>query len=379
MRVVLFCHSLLSDWNHGNAHFLRGIVTELQARGHDVRVFEPRDAWSVENLLADAGPEMLDETLRCYPTLDVRRYDVDTLDLDEALEDADLVLVHEWNPHLLVEQIGRHHARGGRYTLLFHDTHHRSVTDEASMGEYDLSGYDGVLAFGEVIQQSYMQRGWARRAWAWHEAADVRRFAPCAVAPGDERQPQAPGDLVWIGNWGDDERSQEVRAYLIEPVRRLRMEARVHGVRYPDDARRELAAAGIDYAGWLPNYRVPEVFAQHRMTVHIPRRPYVAALPGIPTIRMFEALACGIPLVSCWWDDCESLFRAGEDYLVVRTPREMEEAMTTLLHEPKYAARLARHGRETILARHTCAHRVDELLAIAASLRDTSLEKALTV
>jgi len=377
MRVVLFCHSLLSDWNHGNAHFLRGVVTDFQARGHAVAVFEPRDAWSVENLLADAGPEMLDETQRVYPSLDVSRYDADTLDLDEALDGADLVLVHEWNSHRLVQQIGRHHARGGRYTLLFHDTHHRSVTDEASMSGYDLSAYDGVLAFGEVIRESYERRGWARRAWTWHEAADVHRFAPGA-ASSDAGEAHARGDLVWIGNWGDDERSEELRDFLIGPVQRLRLAARVHGVRYPQEAKRELAAAGIDYAGWLPNYRAPEVFARHRLTVHIPRRPYVAALPGIPTIRVFEALACGIPLVSCWWNDCESLFRPG-DYLVARTPREMEEKMATLLRDPEYAATVARRGRATILARHTCAHRVDELLAITAGLRGTSVEKVLTV
>jgi spore maturation protein CgeB len=59
MRVVFFAHSLLSDWNHGNAHFLRGVATELVSRGHDVRVFEPRDAWSLRSLLADHGEEAL--------------------------------------------------------------------------------------------------------------------------------------------------------------------------------------------------------------------------------------------------------------------------------------------------------------------------------
>ena len=55
MRVVLFCHSLVSDWNHGNAHFLRGVVRELLARGHDVRVLEPPDGWSRQNLARRAG------------------------------------------------------------------------------------------------------------------------------------------------------------------------------------------------------------------------------------------------------------------------------------------------------------------------------------
>ena len=74
-------------------------------------------------------------------------------------------------------------------------------------------------------------------------------------------------------------------------------------------ALRELADAGIEYGGWLPNYRAPEVFSRYRVTVHIPRRPYVDALRGIPTIRPFEALACGIPLISAPWHDSEKLFR----------------------------------------------------------------------
>ena len=55
MNVVYFTHSLASCWNHGNAHFLRGIVAELLDRGHDVVVYEPADGWSREQLLADAG------------------------------------------------------------------------------------------------------------------------------------------------------------------------------------------------------------------------------------------------------------------------------------------------------------------------------------
>ena len=356
MRVVLFCHSLVSDWNHGNAHFLRGIATELLARGHELRVYEPADAWSVQNLVADGGPAALEGYRTAYPHLRSERYDPAAVDLDRALDGADLVLVHEWNTHDLVRSIGKRRARGGRFVLLFHDTHHRSVSDPETMAAYDLQHYDGVLAFGEVVRERYVARGWARRAWTWHEAADPRVFAPHDV--------ERSGDLVWIGNWGDDERSAELRAYLIAPARALGLRARVHGVRYPEDARRELADAGIEYGGWLPNYQAPRVFAEHGVTVHVPRRPYVEALPGIPTIRVFEALACGIPLVSCWWDDAEGLFSVGEDFLMVRTPDEMTNAVREVLADPERASALAAHGRSTVLARHTCAHRVDELLAV---------------
>jgi spore maturation protein CgeB len=360
MRVVVFCHSLVSDWNHGNAHFLRGVTSDLLARGHDVRVFEPADAWSVQNLQADAGPGAIDSYRDAYPALTSHRYDPAALDLDRALDGADLVLVHEWSSHDLVARIGRMRAAGGRFTLLFHDTHHRSVTEPDAMAAYDLECYDGVLAFGDVIRERYVALGWARRAWTWHEAADPRVFHPVSAA--------REGDLIWIGNWGDGERSEELRTFLIEPVRDLGLRARVHGVRYPAHAIAALEAAGIDYAGWLPNHAAPRAFARFGVTVHVPRRPYVEALPGIPTIRVFEALACGIPLVSCWWDDRERLFEAGRDFLMVDSPAEMRRALRDVLGDPALAAALSEQGRRTILARHTCAHRVDQLLAIVAAL-----------
>jgi spore maturation protein CgeB len=369
LRIVLFCHSLVSDWNHGNAHFLRGVASELLARGHDVRVFEPRDAWSRVNLIADAGQAAVAAFHAAYPRLSSIQYDPATLDLDDALDGADLVLVHEWNDHPLVARIGRHRARGGRYVLLFHDTHHRSVTAAEVMTGYDLEHYDGVLAFGDVIRQRYLAQGWARRAWTWHEAADVRVFQPTPA-----EQPE--GDVVWIGNWGDGERTAELHRHLIDPIRHLGLRARVYGVRYPEEGRAALAGAGIDYAGWLPNHRAPEVYGRFRATVHVPRRPYVDALPGIPTIRVFEALACGIPLVSAWWDDAEGLFRAGEDYLVVRDPREMARALRAVTSDGALAEHLARAGLDTIRARHTCAHRVTELLAIAAAIAGRTAERA---
>jgi len=361
MRIVLFYHSLISDWNHGNAHFLRGVASELISRGHDVSVYEPADAWSVRNLIAEHGEAPLEKFRAAYPGLSSTRYDLETLDLDEALADADLVLVHEWNDPELVRRIGAHRARND-YRLLFHDTHHRLVTDSESMAKYDLSNYDGVLAYGEVLRQMYETTGMARQAWTWHEAADVRVFRPLPAA-------EASGELVWIGNWGDEERTAELQEFLLEPIRSLRLKARIHGVRYPQHARQAVAGAGADYAGWLPNHEAPRVFAGFKCTVHVPRRPYVQALPGIPTIRVFEALACGIPLVCSPWEDAEKLFTPGADYLVARNGAEMTRRLRDLLNDPGSAAEMAIHGLKTIRARHTCAHRVNELLRIFSTLK----------
>jgi len=225
------------------------------------------------------------------------------------------------------------------------------------MQGYELSAYDGVLAYGDVLRALYVQQAWTRRAWTWHEAADTRVFHPIE---GVERE----GDVVWIGNWGDEERSAELDEFLVEPIAVLGLKAKIFGVRYPDSARERLRRHGIDYGGWLPNYRAPEMFAQYRMTVHVPRRPYVEALRGIPTIRPFEALACGIPLISSPWEDSEHLFSPGEDFLVARNGDEMKKHMRALLADKQMARELSEHGLRTIQQRHTCAHRVDELLGI---------------
>ncbi|WP_448202844.1 CgeB family protein [Azospirillum sp. sgz302134] len=362
MRFVIFCQSLLSCWNHGNAHFLRGVVRELQAQHHSVRVLEPADGWSRANLLAEpTGPEALAGFARSFPGLTSETYDLATLDLDEALDGADVVLVHEWTDPSLVAAIGRKRAARGRFRLLFHDTHHRVVSKPEEMAALDLGAYDGVLAFGEVLRQRYLELGWAGRAWTWHEAADTALFQPMPGQPTE-------GDLVWVGNWGDDERTAELHEFLLEPVRKLGLKARIHGVRYPDDALAALKEAGIAYGGWLPNHKAPALFARHRVTVHVPRRPYVEALPGIPTIRVFEALACGIPLICAPWHDTEGLFRPGADYLVARDGAAMAELLRVVLNDRDIALSLARSGLDTIRRRHTCAHRVDELLAVCRAL-----------
>lgn len=361
MKIVLFYHSLISDWNHGNAHFLRGVATDLIERGHQVEIYEPADAWSAQSLVAEHGPEAVGAFHAAYPRLKSHRYDAATLDLEEALDGAELAVVHEWSAHELVARIGKHRNRRRDYRLLFHDTHHRAITAREQMAGYDLSHYDGVLAYGAVLRDLYLQENWTQRAWVWHEAADVRVFHPMAEV-------ERVRDLVWIGNWGDDERTAELHEFLLDPVKALGLTARVHGVRYPEDAQRALAAAGIEYAGWLANFRAPRAFAEARLTVHVPRRPYVKCLRGIPTIRPFEALACGIPLISAPWEDAEELFRHGRDFLFAHDGKEMREQMQAVLHDPLLASALAANGLETILARHTCAHRVDQLLAIHQQL-----------
>jgi spore maturation protein CgeB len=360
VKIAYFTHSLQSCWNHGNAHFLRGILRELQNRGHTVAAFEPEQSWSLENLLKDHGEAGLRAWKQAYADLHSSTFPSDQ-DLKALIEGADLVIVHEWNEPALVASLGKLRKSGGRFTLLFHDTHHRAVSDPDAIRAFDLDGYDGVLAFGETLSEVYRDWGWTGRVWTWHEAADTSLFHPPEIEA--ERH-----GLVWIGNWGDGERSAELEQYLFQPAKEAALSLDIYGVRYPVEALKTLARYGVRYHGWLPNARAPELFARHLATVHVPRRFYTTMLPGIPTIRVFEALACGIPLVSAPWDDCEHLFTPGEDYLVARDGAAMSRHLRALASEPELRRNLVEHGLATIKARHSCAHRVDELLAIVASL-----------
>ncbi len=225
-----FAHSWISDWNHGNAHFLRGLASELMKLGHEVRCYEERDAWAMKNLAAEpngAGAEALIAFRRAFPALDVRFYSNDKEFPEFArkeLHAADVVVIHEWNSPAVVEAILSMKRELG-FRALFHDTHHRAYTSPKDILRFPLSEFDGVLAFGQAIRQIYSDTFGVKRTWTFHEAADISHFFPI--------QSQKDTDAVWIGNWGDEERTWELEEFLIKPAALMRdCKFAVHGVRY---------------------------------------------------------------------------------------------------------------------------------------------------
>jgi spore maturation protein CgeB len=366
MKAVFFYHAFSSCWNNGNAHFLRGVTRELARLGHEVIICEPHDGWSRSNALQDGGESVLLEAASLVPGVKVITYE-GLPDLDELLQGADFVLVHEWSPPDLIARIGRRRAAGARFKLLFHDTHHRAITAPQELAAFDLDGFDGVLAFGEVLREIYVKRGWTRQAFTWHEAADTELYRPM---PEISKQI----DVVWIGNWGDDERSRELNEFLVRPIAETGLSGRIYGVRYPEAILQTINASGISYGGWLPNHRAPLAFAQARATVHVPRGPYARQLPGIPTIRMFEALACGIPLVSAPWSDDEGLFPSN-CYLRVSSGDGMKSALLALLSDEPMRRAIAQKGLQAVLERHTCRHRALELVGIVEDLSSPASQR----
>ena len=251
LNLRFFAHSWRSDWNHGNAHFLRGLVTELSSLGHNVKCYEPREAWSYINLLQEPnGQDSLKQFEETFPQMDVALYDQNSIRefADRELREADVVVVHEWTaPEVIHTLQDLKHFLG--YRLLFHDTHHRAYTAPDSISAFRVQDFDGVLAFGEVVRKIYLERFGAARAWTFHEAADTARFFPANSELADE--------LFWVGNWGDDERTRELEEFLIRPLSQLAPTRAVYGVRYPATARDKLKKAGIEYRGYRTSKHLP--------------------------------------------------------------------------------------------------------------------------
>jgi spore maturation protein CgeB len=367
-RIAYFAHSVRSDWNNGNAHFLRGLLRSMTQCGHELSIFEPADGWSIQNLRAEeCGERSLREFALRYPDLPTTTYDLSGAESltsasrwRELLRGKDIVILHEWNPpelaHYLLDLRDEL-----RFRLLFHDTHHRASSSPEQIRLFAIDRFDGVLAFGEALRGIYTRRFNLSRVWTLHEAADTGIFRPLPRSAES-------CEVVWIGNWGDDERSAEIHKFLLQPASELpEYEFTVYGVRYPPDALRALTVAGVHYGGYLPNLAGPTTYASSRITLHIPRQQYDGAMTGIPTIRVFEALACGIPLVSAPWKDAEHLFRAGDFYMVSDT-REMKQAIHMFLSDSKAAKQQAEAGLATVLARHTCRHRAEQLTSICEEL-----------
>ena len=347
MRIVIFYHSLVSDWNHGNAHFLRGVVqraARARPRGAGVRAarrLEPAEpagrarATAPQRLVPPAYPRaraaIATSRLRSTST---RRWTAPTWCWCTSGTSPQLVRADRRAPRAhraLPPAVPRHPP----------PRRHRAGRDGALRPAH----YDGVLAFGDVIRDLYLRARLGRSA----PGPGTRRpTRACSSRSPQRRARRRPGLDRQLGRRGAHRRAARVPARAGARARACAPASTACATR--SSALRSSQRRASSTAAGCPTIEVPAVFARHRVTVHVPRRPYVEALPGIPTIRLFEALACGIPLVSAPWDDAEGLFRPARITWSPATAQEMSASCAPCCTTRRAGRRAgARTGGATIL------------------------------
>ncbi|WMJ73714.1 glycosyltransferase [Cytophagaceae bacterium ABcell3] len=361
MKIRMFYPSMVSEWNFAGAGFLRGMVSEFLHRGEDVKVFEPVRSECIENLVACYGDAPVKEFKSFYNNRLISNfYETEKFQPEEILDDCDLVIVHVRTDPEIIRKIGEHRKANPFYKLLFHDSSHKVMTEKEGSVIASLQNYDGVLAGCNYLREMYLKNGWADKAWVWHEAVDSRIFYP-------RESESKEGDLVCVGNWGNGERFDGLKNFFLKPAERLQVSSTLYGVGYPEDFIKKCDSCNITFKEWIAAYKIPHVFAGHSVAVHIPKKSYLESVPGKPANGIFEAMACGIPVVSAPWEDTDGLFAQGLDYIVADA-REIESKIQELLLDKERAAETARNGLRVINKKHTCWHRLKTLFKICRQL-----------
>jgi spore maturation protein CgeB len=351
MRIVILGLSITSSWGNGHATTFRGLVRELVKRGHDVLFLERDQPWYAEHRDLPQPPY---GSTRLYASFDELR--------ERHLEDvrtADLVIVGSYVPEGV--RVGDWVQAEAGGVKAFYDIDTPVTLAKLVRGEHEylhprqVAGYDLYLSFtgGPTLQRLEHQYG-APRA----------RVLYCSFDPGlyfPDPQP-LQWDLGYMGTYSDD-RQPSVRALLLEPAR-LQPQGRfiVAGPQYPDTAS---WPGNVTHQPHLPPAEHRGFYNAQRFTLNVTRADMIQA-GWSPSVRLFEAAACGTPILSDRWPGIETLLVPGREILLVDSTQDVLQVLRGFGEDERL--RLAERARQRILAEHSAAHRAAELEAHALEL-----------
>ena len=353
MKLVIFGLTVSSSWGNGHATIWRALCRALAQRGHRVVFFE-RDVpyYAMHRDLT----ELPGGHLYLYPDWEAvlplaRRH----------LADADVAMVTSYCPDGVVasDLILASPAR----VRTFYDLDTPVTLARLRAGEAvdylsprGLQDFDLVLSFtgGRALEELKTRLG-ARRVVPLYGGVDPEAHRPGPTVPAYR------ADLSYLGTYAPDRQAVLQRLFL-EPARRLpRQRFLIGGALYPPDFP---WAVNIYFVRHLPPEEHRAFFSSSRLTLNVTRGA-MAQMGYCPSGRLFEAAACGVPLLSDWWEGLDTFFTPGEEILIAHTA---EDTISALQLSDAQLARLSRAARQRTLEEHTAARRAVELeTALAAA------------
>ena len=355
MKLVIFGLTVSSSWGNGHATLWRGLIKALARRGHHVVFFERDVAYYANN--RDLT-EIEGGVLRLYAD-----WDEAASDARRHCADADVAMVTSYCPdgiaasRLIFDSPARLRVF---YDLDTPVTLARLQAGETVdyLGPAGLADFDLALSYtGGAALDELQSRLGARRVAPLYGSVDPEVHKPAAVIPSYE------SDLSYLGTYAED-RQTALNELFIEPARRLpERKFVIGGAMYPQAFP---WTKNIYFVRHLEPEKHPAFYSSSRLTLNITRRA-MADMGYCPSGRLFEAAACGAPILSDWWEGLDAFFEPGREILIARTA---EDTISALSRSTDELARIARGARERVLAEHTAERRVQDLedaLSAAAS------------
>ena len=361
MKIAFFYPCLTQELGCGTSSFIQGISYEFIKTNHEVHIFtSPNEPTSKPGQKTSSFMDLLKDnlTIQTYDQTSKNLRD----DLLAKLDSLDLVIVHESTSPQIIHWMGQLRKNHQNLRILFHDHDHKIFTEPNRILNLDLTYFDGILTSREETQQMYLNLGLTSRSWIWPEAICRDYFKPIPVE-------NKRGDLVHTGiHTRTDYECSVFQEHVLSPLRNLRLGIKLYGRFTPQYFSADDYRSQIYFRGLIPHQKIPLILAHAEATFFTPKTPPSRSTPTRPSMQLLEALACGVPLISTHWEDSESFFTPGKDYLVTNDKSETEELIRLLQGNSLFRSTLITHGQRTIASRFSAEQRALDLKHIYTTL-----------
>lgn len=359
LNIVILGLTLSSSWGNGHATTFRALLRGLKAEGHHV-LFLERDVPWYANSRDLQNPDFCE--LAYYNSID----DVLT-QYQDRLTQADAVIVGSYVPEgvKLIDALNKVALK----RLCFYDID-TPVTlaklkrgDEEYLAARQIRSFDAYFSFtgGPTLEHLRQEYG-VPLSFPLFCSVDANRYQPT----GEAKQ----WDLGYLGTYSDD-RQPTLERLLLEPARRLpHLRFVVAGPQYPDTIDWPANVERLEHVGPAEH---PSFYSRQRFTLNVTRADMIAA-GWSPSVRLFEAAACGTPIISDAWDGLSDLLPDGEAITIARTTEDVVSALTDLTDMQRAA--MATVARSIVLQHHTGDARARELVTDNAKIDQRQAEGA---
>jgi spore maturation protein CgeB len=343
MKIVFLGLSITSSWGNGHATTYRALVRALVAEGHDVTFLERDQPWYADNrdLRAIKGA-----TIKLYSSL----RDLKTERI--TIQTADAVIIGSYVPDAI--KVANWVFEEANGVVAFYDIDTPVTLAKLEAGDFEyldpetIPKYDLYLSFtGGPTLKTLEKKYKARRALPLYCSVEPQHYFP------EERETK--WDLGYLGTYSAD-RQPGLESLLLAPAREL--PARrfiVAGPQFPKEIQWPINVQRIEHLGPAEHRRF---YNEQRFTLNLTRQAMRKAGYS-PSIRLFEAAACGVPIISDAWPGLETLFTPDEDILIANSSEDVVEMLRNI--SPERARSIGLRGRERILSEHTATDRARQL------------------